>query len=233
MMVSVHQPQYLPWLGYFDKIAGSDLFVYLDKVQYKPREFQNRNRIRTKDGVIWLTVPVACKGRHKQGICDAAIDNEFPWQRQHLNSFKAWYGKAPFFKEYFPFFEGVYSEDWKRLSDLNIHIIKYILEKLAIDTPVRFESELDVRTESTDRIIDICKAVGADAYLSGAGGKAYLEEDKFGGAGINLTYQKFVHPVYRQQFMADEKDFLPFMSIVDLLFNEGPRSREILNRGER
>ena len=232
MMISVHQPQYLPWLGYFDKIAKSDCFVVLDKVQYKPREFQNRNRIRTRDGVIWLTVPVVCKGKHKQGICDAVIDNEFPWQRQHCNSLKAWYGRAPFFNDYFPFFEAVYSKRWEKLSDLNIHIIRYILEALAISTPIRFESELDIRAEATGRIIDICKALGADTYLSGSGGKAYLEEDKFGDSGIKLVYQEFHHPAYRQQFMPDEKDFLPYMSIVDLLFNEGPKSREILLQKE-
>jgi hypothetical protein len=231
MMISVHQPQYLPWLGYFDKIAKSDCFIFLDKVQYKPREFQNRNKIRTKDGAIWLTVPVACKGKHKQGICDAGIDNEFPWQRQHSNSLKVWYAKAPFFNDHFPFFEDIYSKRWDKLSDLNIAVIKYALEKLSISTPIRFESELDIHTESTDRIIDICKKVKADSYLSGSGGKAYLEEDKFSENGIKLVYQDFHHPAYRQQFMKDEKDFLPYMSIVDLLFNEGPRSREILLRG--
>jgi hypothetical protein len=228
MMISVHQPQYLPWLGYFDKIAKSDCFIFLDKVQYKPREFQNRNKIRTRDGEIWLTVPVICKGKYKQGICEAAIDNEFPWQRQHSNSLKAWYGSSPFFGKYFPFFEETYSGKWDKLSDLNVHITRYILDELGIKTPIRFESELDVHAEATDRIIDICKKVKADACLSGSGGKAYLEEDKFPENGIKLAYQDFHHPAYRQQFMKGENDFLPFMSVVDLLFNEGPRAREIL-----
>jgi hypothetical protein len=229
MIISVHQPQYLPWLGYFDKIFKSDCFIFLDRVQYKPREFQNRNRIRTKDGAMWLTVPVVCKGRYKQGICDAVIDNEFPWQRQHLASLKVSYGRSPYFGEYFPFFEDIYSRQWQKLSDLNIAIIRYVLEKLAISTPIRFESEFDIHTEATDRIIDICKKAGADAYLSGAGGKSYLEEDKFPKNGIKLVYQDFHHPEYHQQFMAGDKDFLPYMSVVDLLFNEGPRSREILS----
>ena len=228
MIISVHQPQYLPWLGYFDKIAKSDCFIFLDGVQYKPREYQNRNRIRTRDGELWLTVPVVSKGRSRQKISEAVIDNEFPWQRQHSKSLEVWYGKAPYFADHFPFFEDIYSKRWEKLSDLNVAIIRYILGRISVSTPVRFESELGIHAEATDRIIEICKKTGADTYLSGAGGKAYLEEEKFGPSGIKLVYQDFHHPVYRQQFMKDEKDFLPYMSIVDLLFNEGPRAKEIL-----
>lgn len=230
MMISVHQPQYLPWLGYFDKIARSDCFIFLDKVQYKTREYQNRNRIRTRDGEAWLTVPVEGKGKYKQSVGEARIDNEFPWQRRHLNSLKAWYGRAPFFKDHISFIEDLYSRRWEKLSELNVYVIRYFLEKLNIKTPVRFESELHVNTESTDRIIDICKEVKAEAYLSGSGGKAYLDEGKFPENGIKLVYQEYRHPVYRQQFMKDGSDFLPYMSVVDLLLNEGPRSREILSR---
>jgi hypothetical protein len=232
MIISVHQPQYIPWLGYFDKIAKSDRFIFLDKVQYKTREYQNRNRIRTRDGEVWLTVPVEGKGKYKQSISDARIDNEFPWQRQHLNSLKAWYGHAPYFKDYFGYFEELYSKRWEKLADINIDIIKFILNELDVKTPVMFESELHVCTESTDRIIDICKEVKADAYLSGSGGKAYLKEEKFPANGIRLLYQEYHHPAYKQQYMKCESDFLPYMSVVDLLFNEGPGSREILLQKE-
>jgi hypothetical protein len=226
MVLSVHQPQYIPWLGYFDKIARSDYFVFLDCVQYKPREFQNRNKIRTKDGWIWLSVPVVSKGR--QRICDCLIDNTFPWQRQHLKSLKVWYAKARYFKEYFPFFQEVYHKSWEKLTELNVHIINYILKQLSISKPIYFESQLDIASQKTERIIEICQKLKADNYLSGMGGKDYLEEEKFKEAGIRLIYQNFVHPVYHQQFMKEENDFIPYMSTLDLLFNEGQKAREIL-----
>ncbi|HPM43709.1 MAG TPA: WbqC family protein [Candidatus Omnitrophota bacterium] len=228
MIVALHQPQYLPWLGYFHKIAHCDQFVFLDNVQYKDREFQNRNKIRTKDGPIWLTVPVSSKGRGRQIISRVLIDNGFEWKRKHLAALKTSYGHAAFFERYFPFFEKVYGKSWERLSDLNFHIIEYILKELGISKRIHLESALDVRSEKTDRIVEICRKLGADTYLSGAGGKDYLEEDKFPAAGIKLVYQQFDHPTYRQQFMKDDKDFMPYMSVVDLLFNEGPQSREIL-----
>ncbi len=129
MIVSVHQPQYIPWLGYFDKIDRSDCFVFLDQVQYKPREYQNRNKIRTKDGSIWLTVPVISKGMGRQKICDVKIDNSSDWQKRHWQNLKTWYGRAEFFKDHFMFFEEVYAERWEKLIDLNVHIINFILRK--------------------------------------------------------------------------------------------------------
>lgn len=228
MILSVHQPQYLPWLGYFDKICKSDAFIFLDCVQYKHREFQNRNKIRLQDGWIWLTVPVVYKGHSREGLGQILIDNGPDWQRKHWGSLKSAYSSAPFFKEHSAFFEGVYSKKWERLADLNIHTIKYILEYLKIDTPLYYESQIGTSLEATDRILELCKKVGADTYLSGSGGKGYLEEEKFERSGIKLEYQHFVHPCYRQQFMKDSDNFMPYMSIIDLLFNEGPESINIL-----
>ncbi|MEW6009197.1 MAG: WbqC family protein [Candidatus Omnitrophota bacterium] len=224
MIISVHQPQYLPWLGFFDKIAKSDCFVFLDEVQYKSREFQNRNKIRTKDGWIWLSVPVITKGKGRQRISQVLIDNEFPWARQHLASLKTWYAKAKFFKGYLPFFEETYARKWEKLIDLNIHIINFLLKQLSITTPIYFESKLRISSIKTERIIEICKKIEADTYLSGIGGKEYLEEDKFSLANIKLVYQDFSHPEYGQLF----KPFIPFMSVVDLLFNHGEDSLKIL-----
>ena len=227
MIVSVHQPQYLPWLGYFHKIAQSDCFVFLDRVQYKPREFQNRNRIRTKDGWIWLTVPVvsdAEKGR--QVINEVKVDNSSPWQRKHEASLATWYGSAPFFNEYFPFFKEALAKDWHGLSELNVHIIRHVLDVLSISTPTRFESELNIPGTSTQRIIEICKTLGADTYLSGAGGRDYLDEPLFAQNGIKLVYQDFKHPEYKQRY----EPFVPLMSIVDLLFNCGQSSVDLFRR---
>ena len=228
MIVSVHQPQYIPWLGYFDKIDRSDCFVFLDQVQYKSREYQNRNKIRTKDGSIWLTVPVISKGMGRQKICDVRIDNSSDWQKRHWRNLKTWYGRAEFFKDYFVFFEEVYAERWEKLIDLNVHIINFILKEFKITTPVYYESELNIIAQKTDRIIEICKRLKADAYLSGTGGRNYLEENKFARAGIKLEYQNFTHPAYHQQYRGRKNVFLPYMSSIDLLFNEGGESEKIL-----
>ena len=231
MIVSVHQPQYLPWLGYFHKIDRSDIFVFLDNVQYKEREYQNRNKIRTKDGWMWLTVPVISKGLGRQKIGNVRIDNAFNWRKHHRDSLLNHYSRAPFFKDYWDFFEGTYSSVWEKLPDLNVHIIKYILAKLKIHTAIYYESELCVCSRRTDRIVDICRRLEVTTYLSGSGGKEYLKEEKFIEAGIKLEYQDFLHPVYRQRYASETGPFLPFMSAVDLLFNEGDRALHIL-RGE-
>jgi len=230
MIVSVHQPQYIPWLGYFDKIAKSDCFVFLDQVQFKEREFQSRNKIRTKEGWIWLTVPVISKGKGRQKISEVEINNDFPWCREHLKSLEVSYGGSEFFEEYLPFLRETYSKDWEKLVDLNVHIIKYLLEQLEIKTPIRFESEIGTSKTSTERIIEICKKLKADTYLSGSGGREYLKEDVFIEEGIKLIYQDFVHPVYQQRFMKDEGDFMPHMSALDLLFNLGPKANQVLFR---
>lgn len=230
MILSVHQPQYIPWLGYFDKIAKSECFVFLDEVQYKPREFQNRNKIRTKSGWLWLTVPVISKGEGRQKISAVMIDNELPWQRKHLGSLKAWYANAKYFDKHLAFFEEVYSRTWEKLVDLNVYIINYVLEQLSITTPIYFESELGIAGTKTKRIIEICQRLKADTYLSGIGGKGYLQEEMFKDAGIKLVYQDFLHPVYQQQFAKDVFDFMPNLSIIDLLFNEGQKAREILEK---
>ncbi len=232
MIISVHQPQYIPWLGYIDKIAKSDCFVFLDAVQYKEREFQNRNKVRTKDGWIWLSVPVISKGLGRQRILEVGVDNERDWARQHLKSLEVCYGKAKYFGRYFDFFKEAYAARWEKLCKLNVHIVKFILNEFALSPEIYFESELNIHSTRTDRIIDICARLKADTYLSGAGGREYLEEEKFKAAGIRLVYQDFTHPVYHQQFASGEKSFIPCMSAIDLLFNEGPKSVDILGLGK-
>jgi len=224
MIISVHQPQYLPWLGYFHKIYKSDAFVFLDNVQYKEREYQNRNRIRIKEGCIWLTVPVLKNDCSYPNICDVRIDNFQDWQKRHWHAICVNYAQAPYFSKYSCFFEQLYKQEYDRLADLNISVTKYMLDSLQINRPVYFESKLDIRTKNTQRIIDICKALKADTYLSGIGGKNYLDEGAFSANGIKLDYQDFVHPQYRQHYTP----FMPFMSAIDLLFNHGPEALKIL-----
>ena len=229
MILSVHQPHYIPWIGYFDKIAKSDCFVFLDLVQYKPREFVNRNKLRTKDGWMWLSLPMVSKGLSGQPICACRLDNTFPWRRQHWNSMQSWYGGAPFFDAHKDFFHALYEKEWLNFCDLSVTIIRYVMQQLSVNTPVYFESRLGTTKKSTERIIELCLKLHADTYLSGAGGKAYLEVSKFAEAGVRLKFQDFTHPAYQQQFMKHEEDFLPNMTILDLLFNDGPRSKEIIS----
>ena len=226
MIVSVHKPQYLPWIGYFHKIAHSDVFVFLDNVQYKKREFQNRNKIRTKEGWLWLTVPVITKGRFTQNMKEVLIDNTSNWHKKHWQSIEMNYSKAKYFNEYKEFFKSLYEKEWDKLIDLNVFIIKYINELLNIKIPVYYESDLNIEGEKTTRIINICKKLNADTYLSGIGGKEYLIEEEFIKTGIKLIYQNFKHPVYTQVYPG----FEPFMSIVDLLFNCGKESKNLLYR---
>jgi hypothetical protein len=218
MILSVHQPHYLPWIGYLDKIKKSDAFIFLDNVQYKKREFQNRNKIRTREGWQWLTVPVITKDRYYQKISEVEIDNETPWAVEHWKSIAHNYARAKHFHEYQPAFEEAYGGKWERLSDLHIHLTKMLLAVFAISTPLYFESDMPVETSSTQRIIDLCRKLNADTYLSGSGGKAYMDEQLFADNNIRLVYQEFQHPAYPQSFQG----FEPFMSVIDYLFNCGP-----------
>jgi len=225
MIVSVHQPQYLPWLGYFAKINASDTFVFLDTVQYKKREFQNRNRIRTDSGWLWLTVPVITKEKYEQAISEVRIDTAVGWQKKHWMSLSQNYSRAPYFSLYRQFFEELYMKKWEKLIDLNVCIIEYLLKCFGIDRKIYFESTMSITTKSTDRIIDICRYLKADTYLSGTGGRNYLDEEKFKASGIKLKYQEFIHPQYPQVCSG----FEPCMSAIDALFNMGEKSAELIH----
>lgn len=227
MIIAAHQPQYIPWIGYFHKIAHSDAFVYLDNVQYKKREFQNRNKIRTKDGWMWLTVPVVTKGRYYQGLFEVEIDDGFSWRNDHWKGIELNYRKARHFAEHKDFFNNVYSNKWEKLVDLNARIIDYLLGAFQIKLPIYYGSKLDIPGTKTDRIIQICKKLNADTYLSGQGARRYLEEGKFEKAGIKLVWQDFVHPEYPQAY----EGFQPYMSVIDLLFNCGSEGARILKGG--
>ncbi len=223
-MVAIHQPNYLPWIGYFHKIYNSDIFVFLDDRQYGKNQVANRNKIKTAKGWIYLTVPVLIKGHFGQLTLDVEIDNHINWRKKHWKSILFNYKKAHYFDDYSYFFEDLYQKEWEKLSELNEYIIRNIVNILGIKIKFIRSSELDIKGTSTENLINIVKAVGGDTYLSGIHGKDYMDENKFRENGINLTYQDFHHPTYRQLF----GDFIPNMSIIDLLFNEGPKSNDII-----
>ena len=221
MIVAIHQPQYLPWIGYFDKMLKSDIFCYLDNVQFKKNEWQNRNRIKTAQGWQWITVPV--KYRFPQRIDEVKINNEADWRKKHFQTLISNYSKAPFFKEHYSFFKQVYERDWEFISELNIFLIEYIREKLgAGERQTVSASSLTLREDPSARLIDICRIVGADTYLSGRDGSQYMDLACFRDSGIKVITQDFQHPSYPQRF----GEFVPQLSAIDLLFNCGPQSIE-------
>lgn len=224
MILSVHQPQYLPWLGYFDKVAASDLFVFLDLPQYKKREFQNRNRIKGPQGEIWLAVPVLSKGKFEQPIKDVEIDNTQSWQKSHWGTLELHLKKAPYWAQYAPGLKPFYEKRWDKLCDLNLEMTVWFFEQLGIKTPWKIESAIGTSTQSTERLIELLKKTGTQTYLSGSGGKDYMDEARFKEEGLGLQYQHYTHPTYPQRY----GDFLPYMSIVDLLMHCGPDSLKVL-----
>ena len=224
MKVAVHQPQYLPWLGYFDKMDQADCFVVLDQVQFKKNEWQNRNRIKTAAGWQWLTVPVL--HRFPQKISEVKINNAAPWSRKHIGALVSNYSGTPFFELHRAFFEEIYARDWTLLLDLNLATLSYLAQALGIRTKLHLASSLQARGEATDRLVAICQAVGADSYLSGAGAREYLDVRRFEDAGIRVLFQTFQCPPYPQRFGA----FEPNLSIVDLVFNCGEQSLQVLRQ---
>lgn len=223
MIVAIHQPQYLPWLGYFDKMEKSDVFCFLDNVQYKKNEWQNRNRIKTSQGWQWVTVPVGY--RFSQKINEVPINNKVHWARKHLQALITNYNKAPYFNEYIDFFEKIYLKNWSFLSEINIALTQQIREFLGLqEKTVLMASDLVLSEDPTGRLIDICQSVGGDTYLSGEAGSEYMNLDRFRESGVNVIFQDFKHPEYSQCF----GQFEPNLSVVDLLFNCGTESLAII-----
>lgn len=225
MQAAVLQPGYLPWLGFFDQLYKSDVFVVYDDVQYDKHGWRNRNRIKTPQGVQWLTVPVFSKGLPL--IKDIKIDNKENWGKKHLQGIKQNYSKAPFFDRYIGFFEGLYDKEWNYLIDLDMEIIDYFTDTLGIKTKRVFSSELGISGTQTERLIDVCRHFNADSYLTGDSAKNYLDENLFKEAKIELIYHNYKHPPYRQLY----GEFIPYLSAVDLFFNEGDKSLEIFTNG--
>jgi len=216
----------MPWLGFFHKINMADVFVVLDNVQYRRRYFQNRNKIRTKNGWQWITVPLEKENRGALLIKDAVIFNDnLNWKRKNIESIYYNYCKAPYFKYIWDEFNAIYSADYSNLLDLNLALIQFIFEKLGIKRKIQLVSTLKASGFKGELIFNICKSVGAETYISGISGKEYLDLKLFHDAGINVIFQEFHHPIYKQL----HEPFIPSMSVIDLLFNHGDKSLDIIN----
>ena len=225
--VCIHQPDFIPWIGFFDRLIRSDILVILDNVQFLRRGWHHRDKIKTAHGPMWLTVPVKKKGRYTQLINQVEIDDSHNWREEHLRSLQTWYGRAPYFSKYFPRLEKIYGMNHRLLVDLNVALLEFLAEAFDIRIRRELASSLDVTGRSTDLLVELVRAVGGDTYLSGLGAKAYLDESKFARAGICVMWQEFEHPVYPQLF----GEFIFGLSGLDFLFNCGVECAVIL-RGE-
>ncbi len=224
MIATIHQPQFMPWIGYFDKMEQADVFVYLDNVQFKKNEWQNRNRLKTAQGWQWLTVPVLHK--FPQTILEVGINDEVDWKSKHLNALATNYSKAPFYKHYWEQFKEFYERDWRRLADINIGSVELLKSLMGLSVKTVLASDLKTKGDSTQRLVEICKEMGADTYISGPDGVKYMDTTLFAKNDIKVVFHDFHHPVYAQLY----GDFISHLSIVDLLFNYGPNSLETIRK---
>ncbi len=225
MIIGILQPGYLPWLGFFEQMYRSDVFVIYDDVQYDKEGWRNRNRIKSANGIQWLTVPVHVQFESHLLVKDVKVDNNVNWRKKHLASIRQNYTKSPFFEEYIPIFEYAYGKEWKYLIDIVLYFILKIAECLGMGAKnIIRSSTLSLEGDRNDRLIRICNLYGADTFYEGASGKNYIDEKRFSDHGISVDYQNYRHPVYSQLY----GNFVPFLSVIDLLFNHGHKSLEIL-----
>lgn len=220
----VLQPGYLPWLGFFDQMRRADVFVYYDDVQFDKHGWRNRNRIKSSNGPVWLTVPILATGRQGQAIQDVEIDNRGPWAKKHLTTIKQSYAKAPHLVRYFPSLEDVLGRPWTKLVDLDIAVASLMCEWFGLKREVVRSSGLSIGGGQSERLLNFCQHFGADRYLSGDSAKSYLDLGSFERAGVQVEWQSYQHPTYSQL----HGEFIPFLSALDLALNEGPKSSSIL-----
>lgn len=227
-IVSIHQPQYLPWLPYFDKVAASDIFVYLDNVQFQKNGVQNRNQIKTSQGAIWLTVPV--KASLELTIAQTPVVGS-QWQRKHTRSIQQNYAKAEFRDRFDTGLLPILQEEWNYLADLNIAVTEWMFNQLGIQAKRVRASELGVTGSKTDLVLSICKALGATAYISGQGAKNYQDVTLFRQTGIEVVYQNYYNQPYRQCY--PEKGFVSALSALDVILNMGAQARDVMLAGRK
>ena len=215
-------------MGLFHKIALSDTYVYLDTVQYLKKDWNNRNKIKTAQGPIWLTVPVLSSGRFDQTLQEVKIDNKLDWKRKHWQSIRLNYSKTPYFNRYATWFEAVYSREWEYLNDLNETILRFLLNELGIrGRYIKSSTSLKLEGTKSDLVLDMCQKLKANTYIFGALGKDYAKIEDFTAKGIKVIFQEYNHPTYNQQY----GKFEPYMSVIDLLFNYGNSSLDIIMSG--
>ncbi len=232
MRGAIFQPTYLPWMGYFDAIAGADTYVAADHLQFNRRSWQKRNRIKTPEGTMWLNLPVQ-KEPIETPIHRVRISyNHGNPLKKHWKLIEQAYRKAPFFAEYRGTFEAIFSREFTLLRDLNLAIIRAVLGILALSPTVVLSSELGLHDEpmdTVDRAVYLCQRTGITELVEGAAGRSFMDPDRFAQAGITLRFHEYEHPVYPQLY----GEFVPYLSVIDLLFNVGPASLDVILQGRR
>jgi WbqC-like protein len=222
----VLQPGYLPWLGYFDLLSKADVFVHYDDVQFDKHGWRNRNRVKGPKGAIWLTVPVLHHGRGAQSILDVEIDDRRDWRRKHLSTIGQLYAHATFVDSILPRLREIIERPWPRLVDLDLALIDWLAEEIGISTPCYRASQLDIGGDRIERLVNLCKYFGASRYISGNAARDYLDVTRFAAAGIDVVWHDYAHPTYAQQ----HGEFVPYLSVLDLVLNAGARSLSVLSQ---
>ncbi|MDE2058809.1 MAG: WbqC family protein [candidate division NC10 bacterium] len=238
MRLGAVQPGYLPWLGFFDQIACCDVFILYDDLPYSRHSWRNRNKIKTPHGWGWLTVPVVNRGLCSKSIREVEISSQSHWGRGHWNQIRQCYARAPYFQAHEAFFATLYERSWRYLADLDLEIIFYLLGVLGIETKILISSqeglERDYRSaqpggkDPAGRVAFLCRRLGAQRFLEGAVGRSYIDPSRLESLGITLEFHDYRHPSYYQLYGS----FIPYLSVIDLLFNHGPDSLDILT-GQR
>lgn len=222
----VLQPGYLPWLGYFDLLSRADVFVHYDDVQFDKHGWRNRNRVKGPKGAIWLTVPVLHHGRAGQSILEVEIDDRRDWRRKHLSTIGQLYAHAPFVQATLPRLRELIERPWARLVDLDLALIDWLAAEIGISTPRYRASELAIGGNRIERLVNLCKHFSADRYISGQAARDYLDVAPFAAAGIEIVWHDYAHPTYAQQ----HGEFVPYLSVLDLVLNAGADSLSILSQ---
>jgi hypothetical protein len=227
MIVTSHQPLYMPWLGFFHKAILSDRICILDDVQFADGDYINRNKIKTPYGFKWITVPVNKKNHLHRKISEIEIvDTE--WHKRHLAQILQAYSSSPYFHIYFQYLlELMEKKTYEYLVDLDMTILEFLFKELRIETEVVLSSKLNLSGKKSDLILSMCQELGAEVYISGQNGVDYLKVEDFNLANIKVAIQHYEHPIYAQA----HGDFIPYLSVIDLLFNFGPKSRDIIMSG--
>jgi hypothetical protein len=225
MVVSTHQPLFLPWPGFFFKAMQADCLVLLDEVQFpRGRGWLSRNRLKNDRGELWLRVPVYRKGRDLQLIRDVELADGMEWRRKHEKSIEQSYVHAPYFSEFFPEIRAVYRKSHTKLVSLNVELIRFMWTVLSLKKKFLLQSDMKVDGRGTDLLIEICRRLDAREYLAYKAAERYLDKERFEHHGIEVKLIDFYPPVYPQLW----GDFIYNLSTLDLLLNCGPKSREII-----
>jgi hypothetical protein len=222
-IISAHQPAYIPWLGYFHKILVCDEFIIMDDVQFEKNSFINRNRVLANGGAVMLTIPVSTTDYTSKQLREIEIADE-RWKIKHLRTVEQSYKRSTFFNEIFPIFEKGVTTRSKYLVDYLNSILFDLISYLNIQTSVRLASELSITSRKLDYVIELTEKVNGQAFVFGALGRSYAEENVLEEKGIRPYFQDYVHPVYTQ----NSTDFTPYLSVLDLLMQYGIKSVDII-----